>query len=474
MQVAGARYRFHPLGIDFALITRPAEREPVTRLSEPIHVPGAIGRRQMARSVGDFYGDNGSLSIVIDDVPIDLSNILVCDLDDSGASWAQVADATRCIVDPALGRLLLPASAGAGAEVSVTFSYAFGGELGGGDYPRLESLGAASSGAGTVRVPNEVTTIGEALTRLGGSGVVEITDNGRYVENMNIDVSAGASVEIRAADGYRPTVVIDREVQLRGGFDAEIVLNGLLVTGHRLHVPPGPANGLARLFLRHCTLVPGWSLKPDGTPEHPDETSLVIESEDVAVSIDRCIVGALRAVPESEVSVRDSVVDATDRTAVAFAGPDGNGPGASLQVLETTLIGKVRTEILVLASNTIFFADLQVGDLWPAPVLATRRQQGCVRFSYVPPRSLVPRRYECQPTDDGAPIAPCFVSLRYGSAAYIQLSDRTPGAIRRGAADESEMGAFHHVHAPQRETNIRLRLDEYLRVGLEAGVIHAT
>jgi hypothetical protein len=34
------------------------------------------------------------------------------------------------------------------------------------------------------------------------------------------------------------------------------------------------------------------------------------------------------------------------------------------------------------------------------------------------------------------------------------------------------MGAFHHLYQPQRETNVRVRLDEYVRVGLEAGVFH--
>jgi hypothetical protein len=34
------------------------------------------------------------------------------------------------------------------------------------------------------------------------------------------------------------------------------------------------------------------------------------------------------------------------------------------------------------------------------------------------------------------------------------------------------MGAFQRLHAPQREANLRMRLDEYLRAGLEAGVFY--
>jgi hypothetical protein len=36
------------------------------------------------------------------------------------------------------------------------------------------------------------------------------------------------------------------------------------------------------------------------------------------------------------------------------------------------------------------------------------------------------------------------------------------------------MGAFRRLYQPQREINLRLRLDEYLRFGLEAGVVFAT
>ena len=32
------------------------------------------------------------------------------------------------------------------------------------------------------------------------------------------------------------------------------------------------------------------------------------------------------------------------------------------------------------------------------------------------------------------------------------------------------MGAYHLLFAPQREGNLRIRIEEYLRFGLEAGV----
>jgi hypothetical protein len=54
--------------------------------------------------------------------------------------------------------------------------------------------------------------------------------------------------------------------------------------------------------------------------------------------------------------------------------------------------------------------------------------------------------------------------------AYCQLARSTPHQIRTGADDGSEMGVLHHLYGAQRETNLGIRLEEYLRVGLHAGI----
>jgi hypothetical protein len=36
------------------------------------------------------------------------------------------------------------------------------------------------------------------------------------------------------------------------------------------------------------------------------------------------------------------------------------------------------------------------------------------------------------------------------------------------------MGAYHLLRQPFRETNLRVRLDEYLPFGLEPGIVHVT
>ena len=134
-------------------------------------------------------------------------------------------------------------------------------------------------------------------------------------------------------------------------------------------------------------------------------------------------------------------------------------------------------------------------------VVADRRQSGCVRFSYVPPGSQTPRRYRCQPdlgmrraVDEALKadpsltqaqqasikayvagwLQPSFSASTYGRPEYCQLRLACPKEIRTGAADGSEMGAYCHTKQPQRESNLRIRLDEYLPFGLEAGVIYVT
>jgi hypothetical protein len=120
-------------------------------------------------------------------------------------------------------------------------------------------------------------------------------------------------------------------------------------------------------------------------------------------------------------------------------------------------------------------------------VKVQQRQVGCVRFSYVPQDSRTPRRYRCQPDlalNDVADLSqqaimqaqtqPLFTSQRYGDPGYAQLTASCPEAIRTGADDGAEMGAFHDLYQPQREANLRTRLDEYLRTGLEAGIFYAT
>jgi hypothetical protein len=220
--------------------------------------------------------------------------------------------------------------------------------------------------------------------------------------------------------------------------------------------------------------VPGISLLPDGSASSPAAPSLVIGHPFAKLRLEHCISGSLRVAAGAEVEIVDSIVDAGAPASVAYAAEDGDGPGGTLVVRDSTMVGKVHARVIELASDTIFHAALVEGDGWIAPVRAQRTQLGCVRFCWLPEDSIAPRRYRCLPDEAHPGVRPHFNALRYGQPAYMQLRASTPGAIRRGASDEGEPGVMHALAQPRREANLRVRLDEYLRHGLGAGIFHAT
>lgn len=483
---AGARcYRASPLGHDLPLYNRPAAEEDITHLAEPDNVPLPLGRRRLAAGLARYYGtrpaagadiDNPapSLELTVDGEVIARDAIAVSDLSDDGPTWAHQPPAGSYAIDPVLGRVALPPEAADPADVRVTYHEGAAADLGGGEYERGDTLGNPAPGDTVIRVPDERPTIAAALADLSGRGIVEITDNGRYEETPSIAIAGGGIIEIRASNGRRPTLVLAGPCEVIGAAGSGFVLNGLLIAGGPVRVPAAADNALGSLRLVHTTLVPGLALTPAGLPQQPETPSLAVEIADCRVTAQRAILGAVRAHARAAVAATDSVLDATSRAGVAFAAPDGEGPGAALSLDGCTVIGKIHAREFGVVSASLLVADLAAGDAWPAPVRTERKQVGCVRFSFLPPASIVPRRYRCQPAAPAAArrATPQFTSLRYGTPAYCQLAAGTPDAIRRGAEDESEMGALHHLHDALRETNLRVRLREYLRVGLAAGIVY--
>ena len=477
------RFLFDSLGHDVHLLTRPERENEIAHLAEPINVPEPISRRALAQYLRRYYGEGKSIALD----GVDIAAINVCDLSDAGGGiWAHTPPAGRIAIDPVLGRIFCGDPQA--APPLATFHYGFSADMGGGEYDRAATLDAQATPIESVPAPHAM--IQDALDAVQVGGVVEIADSGRYGETPAILVDAGARVELRAANEHRPAIIVSAELDISGGAQAEVTINGLLIAGGALRIANTPGNQLRRLRLRHCTLAPA------------AQPSLIVEITDLEVEIDHCITGALQIAEGSRVAIRNSILDATSETAVAHSGIDAarETAGGALTIENSTIIGKVRTIELERASNAIFFAALQPSDTWSAPVRSEKKQSGCVRFSYVPPGSLTPRRYRCQPDLEIAQridaaekaangpipqaqvnairaevlswLAPSFSSLRYGAPNYAQLRGSCPAQIRAGASDESEMGAFHDLFQPQRETNLRVRLEEYLRFGLEAGIFY--
>jgi hypothetical protein len=516
----GRRYLFDALGKDIELYNHPETEDEITHLAEPINVPMPITRRVLHRDLDQYYGvekDDQFRSILVNLNGTDVAAVAahtspprkvidVCDLSDitDGAGnvigWAHKPK-DRISIDPVLGRLAFPENDPPPRTVHVSYNYGFSTEMGGGEYGRGATF---SNLQRVIRVPTDRPTLQAAiaalLTEVGASidlpgGVVEIEKPTTVANSIYHDLSgtiaipAGKAIEIRAADQHRAVIRLNGGLSITGSGESQLLLNGLVITGGSLRLPATAQ--LRTLRLTHCTVVPGPVQTPVASPPsglNPAPQSLLIEAPDVGIELISSISGPIGAVDGAHVSLRNSILDAGKETRAAYAdvlsftntSPPGPTPfgesGAPLKVVNSTIIGKVNTLTMELASNTIFYADLLPGDPWPAPVYSERLQAGCVRFSYVPPGSRLPRLFRCQPADpaDATRVRPIFTSLRYGDAAYCQLSTLCAWEIQQGADDQAEMGAFHDLYQPQRKANLSASLNEYLRFGLEAGIFFAS
>jgi len=69
-------------------------------------------------------------------------------------------------------------------------------------------------------------------------------------------------------------------------------------------------------------------------------------------------------------------------------------------------------------------------------------------------------------------VVPQFASLSYPDPAYASLAATCATEISGGAEDGGEIGAWHFLQRQAREHALLLSLDEFLRFGLEAGLIY--
>lgn len=440
----------------------------------------------------------GAVAVFADGVEVPADRIVCKDL----STWQAPAGGTTSVaLDVALGRVAFAPDAIPGL-VEVEYHHGFSGDVGGGPYDRRRPAGddffqhwgpdtvgdpGAFGGAITVAAAAAGhTSIQDAIDEWAGGVaspdlppvVVEVEDDRTYVEDLTIDVTSATRVVIQAANERRPTVV--GTVTIAGGNPAaRVMIDGLAIEG-RIVV----SGNVGELRIAHCTLVPGLGLDHDGEPTDPTQPSLTAAASDgpeavnlsLRVIVYRSIVGAIQLPAHApELVIRQSIVDGVGGSAIAGTGGDGD-PGPPARLDQVTILGGVRVTRLPLASEVIF----------AAPVVADRTQVGCVRFSYVEPGSVTPRRYRCQPdlasaglrgTERDAVEAatkPSFSSVHYHDPGYTQLGHRCPPGIVTGAEDGAEMGVWASLRNPQRVTNLAIRLEEYLPFGLEPAVVYVT
>lgn len=425
--------------------------------------------------------------------------------------WPAAQPGGRVIaVDVESGRLAVGDGWGDATErLDVHYHYGFPADLGGGPYERGPWLVDEALPTLQLFVQQENTPVGYHSTISAAlaawvahvpprpNATITILDNRTYAEALNIELADDQWLVIQAANGVRPHLrPSGGAIAITGDHpESTLTLSGLLVEGG-VEV----AGDLGRLRLLHCTLVPGRGLTEAGLPASTDPSVIVADVGGDGASINTdfiletafSVTGPLR-LPENAQGLwlLDSIVDGLGGTAISATGStDQPGPRAVLE--RCTVLGASYFHTLNLATEVIFTGTM----------VCEQRHEGCVRFSYVTRDSRTPRRYRCQPdweiltalkaareakgsdldaledaeirTGITAWLVPDFTSIHYGHPGYAQLRRSSPRQIRTGAEDGSEMGAYCHLKQPQRETNLRIRLNEYLPFGLVPGIVYVT
>jgi len=542
---AADSYFLSPLALDAPCLNPPHTEADIAAVTDEVNVPAPLRRRPLydelearrqalvdgREPVRVWFDDRPAsgggvpFEVHLDGMPVPTAQLQVCDL----TAWSAPPD-TRdypqrqpdgttvatpmpiaASIDPVRGRVVL-APAHAGAQVRVTWSYGAAGDLGGGPYNRQAALedalawrvGAGASaltptwqlGVSRTTAPlagQVVATLAEAIDAWHARpadvsfGLITLMDSSTWAESFTgadrIRIPSGARLVIAAADwpalpveGGLPGQLERRigritadgvRAHLRGSIDVvgtalagdeaagELVLDGLLLEGD-VRVLDG---NLRRLRLSHCTVVPGRG-RLRVTSGNPDLT----------LELERSICGAISApAPIERVTLRDCIVQAVG-VPIAI-----DLDACELSAVASTVLGRTTVQS-VEASDCIFAARLTVA----------RRQEGCVRYSYLADDSAAPRRYRCQPDlalDETtgtaaaairARLRPTFTSITYGEPAYGQLARTCAQEIALGAEDGAEMGALNFIKQAHRLANLRSQLDDYLRFGLEAGIEFVT
>jgi hypothetical protein len=498
-------FTFSILGSDTALFTNPRPEPDPYHIAGPFNVPAPIRRRGLTRHLESYYGPDASLCIWVrrggSTGSIAAHQVRVANLE----RWAHQAASGTVLVDPELGRIGFPPEE-VPEDVWVSYLYGFSADMGGGTYrrPVSQSAGARFYLVGRRRRKHRFHTIHAAVERWihdgRPPGVIEIVDDQVYEEPITIDLGTGATLQLRARQGHRPIIRLldrgpDRQdfMVIRGGARSRFTIDGLMITGRGIQVRE---RDLAKVAIRHSTLVPGWGPGGDPTAPHPTAPSIELFSTRARLEIEHSIVGAIHVYTKAGedpvvVRITDSIWDATSTERPVLGGENPEHAPVDLTILRSTVFGRVAVQSIPLAENSIFMGTVDV----------TRRHVGCMRFCYTPFGSRTPRRYECQPdlaeqesiagerpgTSEEEQVEfatakalarlqvePQFTSQWYGDSGYAQLAPDCAEGITRGADDRSEMGAFHDLFQPQRAVSLQTRLTEYTPADMDVGLFFAT
>ncbi len=369
-------------------------------------------------------------------------------------------------------------------DVRVDYSYAFSADIGGGPYmrpeqpeePRLEKpwTGIVYSGLprqleGTREKENTFffssleAALGEWKKKTGGmeSCTIRIIDNATYTLPTGPISLTAAHLVIGADPGQCPCLVGNLSLHTPDA-GSKVELNGIWLDG------TVTLDGPLQFSLLHSTLRPrtgaplsGASLKA-AAGGHPG----------LMVALSHSITGPLQLPADIQLlEIKHSIIDGLSGYAVSSArvdprrhdgGPEPFGPPAIIDT--STFLGPVSLRRLEAATGVLFAGPLKVKN----------PNTGYIRYSYLPSGSRSPVNYQCltgMPQDNTGAF---FTSRHYGQPGYVQLGPGCPPEVKTGAENGAEIGAFNHLHHPQRQESMDNVLKQYFPYGLKPEVFYVT
>jgi hypothetical protein len=317
---------------------------------------------------------------------------------------------------------------------------------------------------------------------------------------------------IRAKDGERPIVELARPLAFRpakvlGANPAEQLkldaqIEALFVQLAGLYLARGLNYGaglplvsraaLNKLEILSCTLdpggfryfnglraplLPGIDLRePYGFAAAADETAF---KQTPRIIIQRTICGSVFTDEGYTLCVSDSIIESipvvigplTFPFAIANATNPAAGYAGATTIRNVTILGRVRA------------ASIQgAGGIFTAIVEAFDQQLGCLKYCYFaddsksppPPNELknrLPPHFACVFGNEAQLV---LVSEVFGDPAYGQLSLECDPRILEAGVDNDQMGAFNFLLEAHKWRNLKIRLREFMPVGIRPLLIPVT
>lgn len=454
--VAPGRYTFHPMGFDTPLFHVPIASYDIERRMTLDNMPIRI----------DFTTPDPLTTPLSIEVAGQAGALEFCDLSQwdisaiAAAPPEQSAASLRAFVDPVRGRFIFQPAPGSDGETSadqfpdaaklrVSYAWGLSADLGGGPYPRPPLPSPQGAWVGYVRheataaladsriFPTVIDAL-EAFSKSACHGTITFTDSFTYdLPFEPIDASrwscpqpceGGHRLTLRAMDGQCPCLRGDLSV-VASALGMRLTLDGLWIDGA---IQPG---GPLTLDVRHSTACPA----NGGPGAHHGIRALPGDHPGLIVRLESSICGPI-LLPQvcSGLEAHNSIIESiAARTATSVVRADAETEAAHSAIFATTLVHST--------------------------VLDT------VSGSAVDPETSVESIVGADHTS-----SPLFASTCYGDPDYARLLPTASPDVLSGAANGSELGAFHSVNEPLRRRQAEAARKEFTPAHLESRIVYET